>query len=928
MSLRAAREHRGDAKRIAESHPEANLQLIACAGAGKTETVSLRIVEQLKLPDVGAANIVAFTFTERAAAELKDRIAQRYEDEFGTREGIADLFVGTIHGFCLEMLQQFSFDLLSYGVLNDVQQRLFISRSSRKSGLADLGWHRYHDPGKYGELMSVLREADVDDSRLAGSDAEACLQKYLNLLADKRYLDFTAILYEAVTLLETGIGDFRERVLERTRHVTVDEYQDVNPIQERLLRALAALGSKVCVVGDDDQLLYSWRGSRVANIQTFADRYDDVEVERLERNHRSSAGVVDLARDLAERISTGRLPKSMFSAGNQDYEDGDIVVREFEDPEDEADFIAVRIDELLGSPFRERPDAEARGLSLSDMAVLVRKRSLIERIAGALERRGRQYIVGGVSGLFRAREAEASRQLFYYLAGQQDQNVVRRAWRSADIGISDNELKAGLDSAEADRASIALGEGRFGIYNLQRSFLSFLEAIELREEKIEGASPAAGHTRAEVVFYNLGKFSQIISDFEQINFQSAPKDKYDSFAGFLRYQAENIYPEGWLEARYVIPDAVQIMTIHQAKGLQWPVVFVPGLTKCIFPPRGPGGRSIWNVIPDGAIRNKADYMDSDDDERRVLYVGCTRAKKYLHVTRAEYPAGKVTYRHPSFLWDEVSEAFDRLDAPDPAPKQKKLAPRPDRQVADVALSFSELKYGFECPYSFKLRFLYGFNPPIAEALGYGKSLHDMLFELHDRAIHGGDTSQAAVDELVDRHMFVPFAFTDLRRTLTDQAEKRLREYIEVRGATFDDIEHAERPVELDLGGGVRVAGRIDLIRRRSTGEVVIIDFKSTRIAQQEVVTDLQLRVYALGYRQATGEDADAVVVENLDDLKHPRVEPVTPSTLGEASEAIRAFGERIRGNELPRHPRGEDRKTRRGTCERCDMRGICGTAGD
>jgi DNA helicase-2/ATP-dependent DNA helicase PcrA len=132
--------------------------LIACAGAGKTETVSLRIVEQLKLPDIGPANVVAFMSTERAA-ELRTGSPSVPRRGFGTRESIADLFVETIHGFCLEMLQQFSFDLLSYGVLTDVQQRLFISRISRQSGLADLGWHRYYDARKCGELMSVLREA-------------------------------------------------------------------------------------------------------------------------------------------------------------------------------------------------------------------------------------------------------------------------------------------------------------------------------------------------------------------------------------------------------------------------------------------------------------------------------------------------------------------------------------------------------------------------------------------------------------------------------------------------------------------------------------------------------------------------------------------------------------------------------------------------
>src|SRR5438874_1820080 len=156
-----------------------HVQLIACAGAGKTEAVSRRVIEQLELPGVRPEHVVAFTFNERAAAELKDRIALRWEERKGGREGLADLYVGTIHGFCLELLQQNHYEALPHRVLNDVQQRHLITRNSRRCGLADLDWNRYRDAGKYGELMAILREADIDDDALDGSVAEACLEKYL-----------------------------------------------------------------------------------------------------------------------------------------------------------------------------------------------------------------------------------------------------------------------------------------------------------------------------------------------------------------------------------------------------------------------------------------------------------------------------------------------------------------------------------------------------------------------------------------------------------------------------------------------------------------------------------------------------------------------------------------------------------------------------
>jgi DNA helicase-2/ATP-dependent DNA helicase PcrA len=334
--------------RPAEALPlNQHLQLIACAGAGKTEAVSRRVIEQLQLPGVEPAHVVAFTFNERAAAELKDRIALRWEERSGSREGLADLYVGTIHGFCLELLQQNHYDALPYRVLNDVQQRHLITRNSRRCGLADLGWQRYRDAGAYGELMAILREADIDEAALEGTDAESCLEKYLDVLADKRYLDFSAIVADTVLILEEE-PDFRARVASRVRYLTVDEYQDVNPVQERLIRALTELGATLTVVGDDDQLLYAWRGSSVDNILGFDGRYGNVQSARLERNFRSSRGVVDLAREVIEHNNPDRLDKAMTAAGSQQFEDGDVELREFAGPDDEAEHIAHRILELLG----------------------------------------------------------------------------------------------------------------------------------------------------------------------------------------------------------------------------------------------------------------------------------------------------------------------------------------------------------------------------------------------------------------------------------------------------------------------------------------------------------------------------------------------------------------------------------------------------
>ena len=906
-----------------------HVQLVACAGAGKTETVARRVVRILCLPGVRPENVAAFTFTVRAAAELKERIASRFVEVSGTRDGLADLYVGTIHAFCLELLQQHDFRVLSFQVLTDIQQRLLISRNSRNCGLADLRtvngrpWHRYHQAGTFAETMAILREADVDRCLLAGSPIEAALEKYEALLERHRYFDYTSILSRTVELLEAD-SDFADRITNRLRFVTVDEYQDVNPVQERMLAALAARGVEVCVVGDDDQLLYNWRGSRMANMIEFADRYPDVERLTLEENFRSSRGIVDMVAHVIERNDPKRLPKKMHAAGTQKYETGDVVMHSFDSDDEEAAYVASEVRRLLGAPFVSDPTVpRARGLAFSDVAVLVRVKALIPAITEALDATDVPYVVGGVASLFSTAEAQAARVLFYYLAGDTTAEMLAGAWRALDIGIDEKELAAGIRYARQTLADKEAGIERFGYYNLQRSFLSFLECVCLREEEIVGPGEH-GYTRGEVVYYNLGKFSQIISDFEQINFQSDPVTKYRSFADYLTYQAEGFYPEGWLEARYVMPNAVQIMTIHQAKGLQWPVVFVPGLTRGRFPAKGPGGVQPWSVIPDGAVRNRDDYRTTEEDERRLFYVACTRARKFLRLTRGIYRTSETrSWHEPSPFWSEAAEALEEIAPPEPAPSRTAVTPEPDRQIAEVTLSFSELKYAFECPYAFKLRFMYGFNPPIDEAMGLGKGLHDCLFELHDRALNGGDTSVGCADELVDRHLHTPFAYPDLRESIVKSARRRLQEYIEQRGDSFPEIEHAERPIELDASNGIRVSGRIDLIRRRDTDEVVVVDFKSNDRTQAEEVTDLQLQVYALGYRQATGQHAHEVVVTNLDDLSNDRQLLVTEDSLSEAMDAVLRVADLLRANDLPKEPRGDTDMAKRKTCSECDLVMLC-----
>ena len=899
------------------NHLDGNLQVIACAGSGKTQVLAQRIVNILSTKaaeGITPANIVAFTFTEKAAGELKDRIHRLCREQLGRDAGLAEMFVGTIHGFGLDLLQSYDHRFLKYSVLSDVQQRLLIDRHSTESGLTDLATHdgkplkRWVDSKLYQKVLAMVREAQVDEATLgAQHPIRVALTKYQNLLHRKRYLDYSMLLTEAVQLLVNN-AKVRQQISQRVKYLIVDEYQDVNPLQEALIKVLHGLGAQICVVGDDDQTIYQWNGSDIGNILGFCDRYPGVSQITMGDNFRSSTGVVDSARRVVEK-NTQRLAKTMESRGMQTYELGDLLALRFPSPVAEAQWIAEKIKTLRGVAFTE--NETARGLTWSDCAILLRSvKSSAEPIIEALRQVGIPYVVKGMSRLFETPEVLAACAIFQYLNGETDAAGLQRRWLEAELGIVPAALESAIGWLDAEKADWP-NRWRKRDYSLQHTFLGFLESIGLREENIPGDA-MLGHTRGEIVYYNLGKFSQVVTDYEQIHFHSDAVSLYQSFSSFLRYQAPDYYPEGWEGAGYATPDAVQIMTVHQAKGMEFPVVFVPALVKNTFPAKGGGGRQWYHVIPREAVVDADRYQGGIEDERRLFYVALTRSRKYLFCTWA--PTGKQGYNNESPFLREFVAAGYALTREPALPEPQRIAPRPAVEHREITLTFSELKYFFDCPYQFKLRFLYGFNAPIHEELGFGKSLHDALAEVHRRAIAGDILDAEAVPALLDTHLHLPYAREIVRENLRREAERSLRRYFAENAALLDKIEHAEKTIELKLAEGVVVHGRIDLIRRTDTNQIIIIDFKSTNRAQDEDVSRDQLNIYALGYQQLAGRSADLVEIYNLDEGAGASVRELVDERLLAATEQkVVAAGRDIRDNRLCRVAR----------CNGCDMQGIC-----
>jgi len=913
-----------DAQQEAITCLDEPLQIIACAGSGKTQVISQRIASILAQPGVEPRNVIAFTFTEKAAAELKERILSILgEEDLGTL-GLAEMYVGTMHGYALDLLQRLVPETFKFSVLTEITSRMLVDRNSRKSGLTVCPTtsggtpylRRFLHSRLFLQATSVLRE-DAVDWDLVPAGVVSSFEDYMKLLYGHAYFDFTEMINLAVQFLEgdadedESAGLVQQHLRADIRYVVVDEYQDVNPLQERLIRGLTQFGANLCVVGDDDQTIYQWRGSEVSNIVTFKDRYAGVRQVTLAENFRSSEGVVEAGRSVAERIpDTHRLPKAMVRAGHQKWQRGDMIAREFADEHEEAAWICDRIEAMRGLVFRDTAEGNPRGLSWSDFAVLYRS---VANDAGPLveemRRRDIPYVVKGLNRLFDSPEIQAVVAVFRYMAGLIAAADLRILWNDANLLSADAawaEALAVLDEGrDFDRGK------RWGVYNIQRLYLEFLEALGFREETVPGEP-----VRRELVFYQLGKFSQAISDFEEIYFNSEPRQKYESFAAWLEHQAPGYYAESDADVGYATPDAVALTTVHQAKGMQWPTVFLPCLRANRFPAKRQGGLGLFHVIPEIAIGDADRYKGTLDDETRLFYVAVTRAQKYLFVSFS--PGSNQLYRRRSVFFDHCAaqQWFSTRDpgVPVDAPR---LEPHARQETPNVTLSFSELKYLFECPYQFKLRFLYGFNPPLHEALGYGKGLHDALAEVHKRAITGDLASSAEAEDLVTRHLHTPYAYPELKATLHRAAVQSVQRYLREHETDLERTVHSEKQIQVHVTPGITVDGRIDLVRRLDTDELAIVDFKSTARAQDEDVTRDQLHVYAVGYEELTGQRADLIEVLNLDEEGKTIREEVEDPLLIAVRARIRDAGNSLRDNNLPRLPVWGEQ------CGKCDLAELC-----
>jgi len=247
-----------ESQQQAIDHWEGNLQIIACAGSGKTDVITRRIAN-LVCTGVPTREIVAFTFTENAAEEMKFRIRKHLQELRPENPEIGEMYIGTIHSFCYKLLQDFKPEYKNFDVLDEHKRIVFISAydNYNKIGLDELFPRKFANMQEFCFNIDFLREELIPVSELDDTFRE-CFENYQELLKANRFLDFSGMMYEVYSLLLND-KQFAQQIFEQYKYIIVDEYQDINPLQEKIIEAFAVQSNNLCVVGDDDQCIYQWR---------------------------------------------------------------------------------------------------------------------------------------------------------------------------------------------------------------------------------------------------------------------------------------------------------------------------------------------------------------------------------------------------------------------------------------------------------------------------------------------------------------------------------------------------------------------------------------------------------------------------------------------------------------------------------------------
>ncbi len=616
---------------------EGAVLVIAGAGSGKTRVLTSRIAHIVKDLDVSPYNVLAITFTNKAADEMKERLSQMID-------GVEDMWVCTIHSMCVRLLR-YGAEKIGYGrdfsIYSETDKDKVVKRVIVSLGLEV---DQYAKSAK--NLISArktknlsIEEFEKDNARMKNiGDIVRIMKGYEEELKRSNAFDFDDLLIKTHELLSED-RETLERFSNRFRYIHIDEFQDTNAVQYDIVKMLSYAHGNIFAVGDDDQSIYGWRGADINNILGFERDFKNAKVYKLERNYRSTKKILDVANTVIKH-NTNRKDKTLWT-GNDDGVNPEVYIAD--DESGEAQYTAIQIKNLV-----------ARGYKYSDFAVLMRINALSRSYEQEFMKYGLPCRVYGGFKFFERKEIKDLTAYLRLLCNPLDNEAVLRVINVPKRGIGDKSIEVLQKYADGNGFSVFDGVFDCDLLDLNngakskiRSFKDIISSLIVDKETM---------TLTELVKSVIDK-TNYMSCFEEKTEENEDKKRNvnELLASVEEFEKQN--PQASL-SEYLngitlssdtdeINDGnfITLATVHSVKGLEYRVVFVCGLDREIFP-----------------IERNGSIDDDIEEERRLMYVAVTRARERLYITRAK---SRFLYgsRRPTFQSEFLNEISDKVALP-------------------------------------------------------------------------------------------------------------------------------------------------------------------------------------------------------------------------------------------------------------------------
>lgn len=887
------------------------LRIIAGPGTGKTETLTRRIAHLIEERDVPPEEIIAFTFTEKAADELLTRV----EGHVGTLENRP--WVGTIHSFCLDLLEDYREEVFDgdHTILGEEGQLVFLYSNYNEleldevrfpldvvaahfSKAMDLGIQ----PSDYVQFaqqsMQKVRaipehrpdrrsKVEAAEDRLAIANS---YQRYHQLMSDRDAVDYATMIEEALDLIKEN-NQVRDGISSTYSHLLVDEYQDTNRTQEALVDEIVNLGSSLCVVGDDDQSIYRFRGATVDNLLEFDERFESVQTIPIETNYRSDRSIINVSQELI-RNNSRRLEKTITTDSEQLGTVGQIQKNS---PESEAAAISDFVQSQLDNGSADSP---------SEIALLFRS---VTRDAGqyikALRDRGLPVEVTGVADIFQDQLVEGLVTTVDYILGEPAGEVLSSSELLDLCSEAASELSS-EDEVSCGHASCEKVASTLEHLNNEYDEDTFVEPKDFFYELLS-SFPAIEDL--------LGHYENLDTS-EELRYLAGLSDVFDQISEITEHTTLGYLRDllGIVQDQGVQPDlpsregGVNVMTIHQAKGLEFDTVVIPTLMEGKFPT---GDRPDPLQIP-SQLRMEPEYKSGDDhlsDERRLFYVAMTRAESTLIVST--HDEGQAS----QFLSELPDDAVTPID-PKPSVAQSDDRFTLRRRNDLEATSFTQISYYTQCPLKYGLLFDYGFERTDQPQFFYGISVHRALERFFTQVQQGKNpTSEQLLSSLETEWISSGYAGEEQELQFKNKAQEILTDYLKNHSDSLSRIEYIEHPFTI-LENNVRVEGKMDRVDKLPSGKLRVIDFKVGETKEPGPWEVFQLQLYALACERTLDTEVADCRFQFLTSNEAIPVkfnDQVREESLGR----LRSVIEQMKAREYEPNP-GE-------YCERCDFQGFC-----